>query len=357
MFPSVVTDLWLGPHTAGASLCGSDTFVVTVDPDLPEDRRLNVLKTTDGKTYVLLTPAVAAVLGLAAGRHVDELLFQQRLAAAGITLNGADHLFYYPNSARAELLAEPDDSAVRQLTQDDAAVFAAFEAEAPPEDLDNAYVELDHWAVFGAFAGTADQTAAEAGDGDQSGAGDQIAAGAGDGDWTGAGDQTGGGDPTVAGAADGDRTGAGDKTGAGDGAGDQTAPGAGAGAGAGSGDQTGSADQTAAGAGGGDRAGAGAGDRAGDGGWLGCAASMYPWGDAPVADLGVLTLPRFRGQGYGRRVVRAMSRYALARGYEPQYRCQLDNHASVALAGSAGLVPFGTWDIVAPDPDRTIDAP
>ncbi|WP_373302707.1 GNAT family N-acetyltransferase [Streptomyces atratus] len=51
-----------------------------------------------------------------------------------------------------------------------------------------------------------------------------------------------------------------------------------------------------------------------------------------MADFGVLTLPAFRGNGHGRHVVRALARHALSRGHEPQYRCQLDNHASVAPA-------------------------
>ncbi|MFE7112564.1 GNAT family N-acetyltransferase [Streptomyces sp. NPDC057575] len=68
-----------------------------------------------------------------------------------------------------------------------------------------------------------------------------------------------------------------------------------------------------------------------------------------IANFGVLTLPAFRGNGQGRHVVRALARHALSRGHEPQYRCQLDNHASVAPAASAGLTAFGTWVVVSPD--------
>jgi predicted GNAT family acetyltransferase len=78
------------------------------------------------------------------------------------------------------------------------------------------------------------------------------------------------------------------------------------------------------------------------------AASAYPWGGALLADLGVLTLQPFRGRGHARRVVRSISRHALDRGYEPQYRCQLDNQASVALARGAGLAMFGKWEVVSP---------
>ncbi|WP_373889691.1 GNAT family N-acetyltransferase [Massilia sp. MB5] len=40
---------------------------------------------------------------------------------------------------------------IRQLSQDDQGIFAEFCAGATEEDLDAAYVELDHWLVFGAF--------------------------------------------------------------------------------------------------------------------------------------------------------------------------------------------------------------
>ena len=77
------------------------------------------------------------------------------------------------------------------------------------------------------------------------------------------------------------------------------------------------------------------------------AASMYPWDGSRLADLGVITLPEFRGRGLGRATVRAMSALAIDRGYEPQYRCQFDNASSVALAASAGFALFGDWDVVA----------
>jgi predicted GNAT family acetyltransferase len=74
---------------------------------------------------------------------------------------------------------------------------------------------------------------------------------------------------------------------------------------------------------------------------------MYPWRDTHFADLGVITLPGYRGRGLARRTVRAISARALAEGYEPQYRCQLDNTPSAALARAAGFVQFGTWDTIA----------
>ncbi|MEL5953534.1 GNAT family N-acetyltransferase [Streptomyces sp. CLV115] len=237
MFPSPITNFWLTPSVTSRLLHDDGTFSVTVDAALDEDERLTVLTTTDGNTRVLLTPAVAEVLGLQFGQPVDEAGFRQRLEKSGIALHGADNLFYFTDEARKALLGEPDAPSIRPLTEADARAFAQFEAAASEQDLDDSSVELDHWAVYGAF----------------------------------------------------------------------------------------------------------------EDGQLVCAASMYPWDDAPLADLGVLTLPPYRGKGHARRLVRAISRHALAREHEPQYRCQLDNHASVAAAGSAGLTRFGTWDIISPD--------
>lgn len=88
-------------------------------------------------------------------------------------------------------------------------------------------------------------------------------------------------------------------------------------------------------------AGAFAGDR------LVCAASAYPWGDSLVADIGVLTLADQRGRGLARAVVRELARCVLDRGFEPQYRTQLDHTGSRAVAAAAGLRWFGDWDAIA----------
>jgi GNAT superfamily N-acetyltransferase len=76
------------------------------------------------------------------------------------------------------------------------------------------------------------------------------------------------------------------------------------------------------------------------------AASVYPWRGTPFADLGIITLPEYRGRGRAKSTVRAISARALADGYEPQYRCQLDNTPSASLARAAGFAQFGTWDVI-----------
>lgn len=76
------------------------------------------------------------------------------------------------------------------------------------------------------------------------------------------------------------------------------------------------------------------------------AGSVYPWMGPSIADMGVLTLPEFRGRGHALNLVQAMSAAACARGLEPQFRCQLDNRASVLLAQACEMELFGTWDVI-----------
>ncbi|WP_423391173.1 GNAT family N-acetyltransferase [Burkholderia sp. LMG 32019] len=75
-----------------------------------------------------------------------------------------------------------------------------------------------------------------------------------------------------------------------------------------------------------------------------CAGSVYAWWDSCLADMGVLTLPEARGAGHARGVVRAMSMAACREGLVPQYRCQLDNPASAAVARAVGMRLYGTLD-------------
>ncbi|GAA4526305.1 hypothetical protein [Amycolatopsis samaneae] len=73
--------------------------------------------------------------------------------------------------------------------------------------------------------------------------------------------------------------------------------------------------------------------------------TVDPWDDAPIADLGALTLPQFRGRATRDASHAPSHATAIGRDHEPQ----LDNHASEALADSVGLTRFGTWDVLASD--------
>ncbi len=237
VFSATVTAFWRKHFLTGTTLHRDGSFSLAVSPDLDDDNRVMMLHRPDTPVQAVVTMAVAGKLGFQEGEVLSETEFRHALDAAQILLNDADAVFYYLEPAKQSLLQEISVGQVRQLTELDRVAFEAFQAAASEEDLDAAYVELDHWLVFGAFEGAR----------------------------------------------------------------------------------------------------------------LVCAASMYSWDDALIADVGVLTLPTFRGKGHARNVVRAISRQAYAQGYEPQYRCQVDNHASLALATATGLTEFGKWEVVSPD--------
>ncbi|EON70237.1 GNAT family N-acetyltransferase [Lysinibacillus sphaericus] len=238
LFSQTITDFWQAQFLNGEVLYSDEVFTVAINPDLSEDSRVMVFETTDGMVMALLTPAMADKLDLYQHQDLSELDFRRKLNEAGVTLHGTDYLYYFSEADKNILLQENLEGTLRQLTEQDDAVFSEFESYASEQDLDDAYVELVHWAVFGSFEQNS----------------------------------------------------------------------------------------------------------------LVCAASMYPWKeDVPIADLGVLTLTSFRGKGHARKVVRSICKYAFEQGYEPQYRCQLDNVASTLLAKAAGLTLFGKWDVISPD--------
>ncbi|WP_418002154.1 GNAT family N-acetyltransferase [Mycobacterium sp. PDNC021] len=244
-FAPVVTDYWAATFS-GKPLHSNECLTITVNPELDDDERVTILRTADdGRVSIAVNPAVADVLAkdIAALSNPTETDVRAALAVRGIALNGADNVFYLSDSAVDDILSDLESPRVRELTDADADNFASFKAAVSEEDWDGAYVELDHWAVFGAF------------DDD----GDLVSIG-----------------------------------------------------------------------------------------------SLYPWDDEfPLADIGVLTASSARGRANAKTLVRKMFRYALAEGYEPQYRCQLDNAASIGLATSLNLHLFGQWEIAMPDADAS----
>jgi len=233
VFSTVVTDFWLRGVSPSAR---PDRVHVVVDPMLTEERSVSLLTALEGPRVLAVSPERGGALGVAQGDELDPAQVSTALDTAGIVLNDPDNIFHFSVADAHALVKQPPHPGVRMLTLDDQAAFDRFTAMAPEEDADEAFVELDHWLVFGCFVE------------------DELVS----------------------------------------------------------------------------------------------AASMYPWDSSSLADTGVLTLPHARGRGFGGATVRALSAEALRRGFEPQYRCQVDNVASVGAARSAGLTLFGTWEVILP---------
>lgn len=234
VFTKAVTDFWLEKFPSTDDVLFKDAkTTITIAPSLIKHRLMR-LNSIDGYTTIAVAPELASNLQLDKTSVPSTEALWQKLKETNLSLHGADQLYYFPEEEKNRIQDEITPDHVRQLTKDDEALFSEFTAAASAADLDDAFVELDHWVVFGVFEG---------------------------------------------------------KT-------------------------------------------------------LVTAASMFPWHDSKLADIGVITLASARGKGYARSVVRAMSKHAYQEGYEPQYRCALDNKASAAVARSSGLATFGTWDVL-----------
>ena len=235
--PSVI-DYWRA-RFGGRTIAAGGELSVTVDDTLSVKCAAMILELADGSRYAAVRPGLADRIALRVSAGVTTARLRRELADAGVALHNPDFLFYWPADAACDAVADAG-CVVRRLTAADSAAFVAFQAQASEQDREDAWVALDHWAVFGCFVG----------------------------------------------------------------------------------------------------------------GRLVSAASLFAWPESMIVDLGVLTLHDARGRGHGRAVVRAISRFARQQGREPQYRCQTDNHASVALARACGMVVFGTWEVASDDAAR-----
>src|SRR3954453_18279396 len=144
-----VDAFWRAPLSRGEVLHRTDALTIVSDGSLAEGRGVSIINVGGVATIAVLSPAIAARILVQPIR--DESALRAALADADVSLHTADAVFYLPPAAKADLLGKRDQANVRRLTERDRDAFAAFASAAPSQDLDDAYVELDHWAVFGAF--------------------------------------------------------------------------------------------------------------------------------------------------------------------------------------------------------------
>ncbi|MGE8036692.1 GNAT family N-acetyltransferase [Lysinibacillus sp. NPDC093692] len=151
LFSQTITDYWKSQFLYGDIIYNDENFTITINPDLSEDSRLMTLETTDGQFWAVLTPEMADKLALSKEQKLTGHVFHRKLVEAGVMLHGADYIFYFSVAEKNVLQQESLEGTLRQLTEQDDAVFSEFESSASEQDLDDAYVELNHWAVYGSF--------------------------------------------------------------------------------------------------------------------------------------------------------------------------------------------------------------
>lgn len=104
IFSEKIAAFWREPFENGEVLYHDEVFMLTINPDLSDDSRVMVLTMTDGKVMAVLTPALADKAGLTQQAELTEATLRQKLNEAGVTLHGADYLFYFTEADKNSLL-------------------------------------------------------------------------------------------------------------------------------------------------------------------------------------------------------------------------------------------------------------
>lgn len=130
---------------------GHTGWLVHVDPGLPHERWVKTLEVDGGAKFVACSTEAAAEACVTDGQILTDAELLAALERAAVPLNGPDNLFAF--EVGHEPAAPTGLPLVRELSEADADAFAAFRSGCPEADLDEAFVELDHWAIVAVYVG------------------------------------------------------------------------------------------------------------------------------------------------------------------------------------------------------------
>lgn len=145
MVNDTISSHWNLPTSRGETLIDQPGFTVIVDPTLGEKRRVVELIAPDGSHRFSLRPEVAEALALRTSPPASADALLASLAAAEEKFHDWELVYYLSPAARQAVEAEAPADGIRVITGADAELFAAFEAVNTEDDLEEAYVEADHW--------------------------------------------------------------------------------------------------------------------------------------------------------------------------------------------------------------------
>lgn len=150
-FTARALEAWLAGDSGapGSSGEGAPEQRVVVDPRADAARRPSILRLVTGASILAVSGNVATELGVAAGDRLDESRMRAALHDAGFRLNDPDHVFLLSEGEQRVVADEQPADGVRALGPNDTELFDRFVAGCPEDDVDEAFVELDHWAVVG----------------------------------------------------------------------------------------------------------------------------------------------------------------------------------------------------------------
>ncbi len=131
------------------SVTGLDMDIY-IHHELAEDEKITILTCGQGKTRVSIAPQMAAQLCLEHTSAVNDLgSFRTRLSEAGIEVHSPDRVYFSEQPVTVNLAGSNIE--IRSLSEADTQLYAEFKQDIDDDEWDNAWVELDHWQVFGLF--------------------------------------------------------------------------------------------------------------------------------------------------------------------------------------------------------------
>jgi hypothetical protein len=114
-FSKQVTDFW-NEEMNGDLWYKDDSFTLMINEDLEEDGQIMLLESADKqRVNVVITSAIMKRIGLMVNDSLSESVFLQLLKDAGISLHGADYIYYYQEENKKKLLETASIETIRLL--------------------------------------------------------------------------------------------------------------------------------------------------------------------------------------------------------------------------------------------------
>jgi len=150
--------IWFQQYFSGSPACQWQDLHIFVNDALTEQDQLMILSYPQSApqhpalTRVILTSDyLHTIFGNQPNlpQHLSATLFRELLAKQLIKLHAPDRIYY---GLEPQVLPPSKENwTMRMLTKGDALIFENFCHNINAAEIDNAWLELEHWAVFGLF--------------------------------------------------------------------------------------------------------------------------------------------------------------------------------------------------------------
>ena len=146
-FSRMVYEYWAGEFPIKNSK--KENQEISFHISLSATDELSILQCVDGQIGVSMSERIASKLMFNQGSTINDLNdIYERLSKNNLNMNGSDNLYYL---SKDKLVIPNFDHPAIMLDNSHDSQVRAFQAKCSEEELDNAFVELDHWAVTGLF--------------------------------------------------------------------------------------------------------------------------------------------------------------------------------------------------------------